>query len=223
LVIYFIQNFKGGGMTHTVFDENHDMYITLYFNPEILRTTISEWINIRDNSMFCNDYTEYSVSIEISDEYNALLYILLHELSHVYDIYNNITPYTEPDLKKISSTSKNASQFINGIWEDYCVPVDKYDYLHDYTISFYGIGGGMSNTKIMEIYQNINKTPFVSVYGSQNWAEDFAEVYTCYYLETHFGIEYKIKIYRNNILQMEYSPNDNDLVKRRHTIFKNIK
>ena len=53
--IYFVNNFLGGGMTLPIFDNNGNMYIALFFNPEILSKSLSEWINFRDNSAFTNN------------------------------------------------------------------------------------------------------------------------------------------------------------------------
>jgi hypothetical protein len=213
IAIYFIENFKGGGMTNYLFDENNNMFITLYFNPEIFEKTISEFITYRDNSVFHGNDTV--ISIEICSDYKALLYILLHELSHVYDYYNHITPFTEPILKNVISKSKRTTEFVNGIWNDYYSPVKKYNKGNWQKISFYDLGNRINDTNIIQMYDELIKTPFVSIYSTQNWAEDFAEYFTYYYLKEHLNLEYKVKIYRNDILERNYNFGDNNLIDKR--------
>jgi hypothetical protein len=221
IAIYFIENFKGGGMTNYLFDENDNMYITLYFNPEIFEKTISEFISYRDNSIFHSD--DVIVSIEIGGEYKALLYILLHELSHVYDYYNHVTPFTEPALKNIISHSKRTTEFVNGIWKNYYSPMERYNKGYWQNISFYDIGERINDTGIIQMYDELMETPFVSIYSTQNWAEDFAEYYTYYYLKNYLNMEYKTKIYRKGILERNYNLKENNLINKRFGIMEKIK
>jgi len=61
IVVYFIENFMGGGMTYPVFDNKGNMYIIWIYNTEILRQNISSWINYRENSYFDNDLANYFI------------------------------------------------------------------------------------------------------------------------------------------------------------------
>jgi hypothetical protein len=221
IAIYFIKNFKGGGMTNYLFDESNNMYITLYFNPEIFEKTISEFISYRDNSFFHSN--DIVVSIEISSEYKALLYILLHELSHVYDYYNHITPFTELELRNIISHSERTTEFVNGIWKNYHSPVERYNKGNYQNISFYDLGKRINDKNIIQMYDKLMETPFISIYSTQNWAEDFAEYYTYYYLKSYMNMEYKTKIYRNGILEKNYNLKENKLINKRLGIMEKIK
>jgi hypothetical protein len=220
LGIYFINNFKGGGMTLPVFNNNGNMYMVLFFNPEILRQNITEWINYRDNSAFLNNRDDISISIECNSSYYALLHTLVHEASHVYDYYNYVTPFTERFLedKRIGFPT----DFVKDIWNNYDEPNTEYNFANRENIFSYDLGERIDKHFAIEIYQSLKNTPFSSVYGSKTWAEDFAESFTWWYLNKYFDIEYNTEILDGKIILVHYNPLNNELVKKRYKIFEGI-
>ena len=214
LGIYFIENYLGGGMTLPVFSNAGDMYIVLFFNPEILRQNISEWINFRDNSTFSNTESSISVVIESSTDYRALIQTLFHEACHVYDFYNFVTPVR--DRKKIPT------EFINNVWNDFDEPIEKYNFTKRNNLSFYELGEKIDKEYALDIFTALKNTPFSSLYGSTSWLEDFAETCTWYYLNKYYGIKYTTQLYKDGKLLLSYDPNDNELVTRRYKIFEKI-
>jgi hypothetical protein len=40
-------------------------------------------------------------------------------------------------------------------------------------------------------------SPFISLYGSLNWAEDLSEFLTFYHLTEKMGLSYRLGVYRN--------------------------
>ena len=180
IAIYFIENFLGGGMTCGAFDHDGYLYMILFFNPEILRCSITDWINFRENSCFNDDAHTITVNAECTGEYCALLHTLFHEASHVYDYHYHITPFTELYFKHDDSPLKTG--FTDMIWADYDLPVMEYNFPHRNELHSYGLGPAQSKKRAFDIYESLSKTPFPTVYGSQNWAEDFAESFTWFYL-----------------------------------------
>ena len=65
------------------------------------------------------------------------------------------------------------------------------------------------------MYQALEKTPFVSLYGSQNWVEDFAEYCTWYYFTAQLHQPYRIIISRDCMTEMIYEPMESALVQER--------
>ena len=216
--IYFISNFLGGGMTLPVYDNNGAMYTVLFFNPNILHKTISEWINFRDNSAFTND-SAISVIIECNSNYYALIHTLVHEAAHVYDYYNHITPFTEESLK--DDKTKFPTEFVNGVWNDYDIPIAEYDFEDRKRISFYELGEKIDRKSATEIFTLLKRTPFSSLYGSTTWAEDFAESFAWYYLKSYCSINYITTIDDENN-SITYDPNENELAKKRYKIFEEL-
>ena len=218
--IYFVNNFLGGGMTEAIFDDSGNMYMVLFFNPEILHRNITEWINFRDNSIFINNENSISLIIECDSNYHALIHTLLHEASHVYDYYNNVTPFTEDFLK--NSRTKFQTEFIKNVWNDYDEPIAEYNYENRKRISFYGLGEKIDIRYAVNFFAALEKTPFNSLYGSKTWAEDFAESFAWYYLNKYCDIKYVTLLMKNESVLINYDPNNSELVKGRYKILEEI-
>ena len=220
-VVFFIKNFTGDGMTQWAYDKKGTMYMIRFYNPEILHRTMDEWINFRENSFFdADDESDITLTVECSGNYFALLHTLIHEGSHVYDYYYHVTPFTEPFLQSEHSALK--TNFTNKVWEDHSRPVNEYDFLYRDSLSAYGLGPSQNRSRIVTIYSSLSKTPFASLYGTKNWAEDFAESFTWFYLEKHLNCIYRFRISRNNEDVLLYEPLLNPLFTDRFENFRAI-
>ena len=218
--IYFVNNFLGGGYTLPIFDNDGNMYMALFFNPEIMNQKICVWINFRDNSAFTINDSKISVNIEINSQFLALIHTLVHEASHVYDYYNYVTPYTEPFLR--SNKTIFPTEFVKGIWINYNETMDEYNFIQRENIYSYDLGERINKKYVIEIYQALKQPPFSSIYGSKNWAEDFAESFTWWYLFNYFNINYITKIFDDENLMFTFNPNENELVKARYKIYESL-
>ena len=216
IAIFFIENFKGGGMTFSAFDKDGNIYIILFFNPEILHRPISDWINYRDNSYFNEDTQDIKITAECSGNYFALLHTLIHEASHVYDCYYHITPFMEPCLKNKNSAAN--TDFTKMVWRDYNSPITEYDFPYRNELYSYGLGPAQSNYLAFDIYKSLANTPFPTLYGSKNWAEDFAESFTWFYLGEKLNCHYRVSINETFV----YEPFLNKLFTDRFSRFKEI-
>jgi hypothetical protein len=208
----------GGGMTLPIFDNNENMYMVLFFNPEILQQNISDWINFRDNSSFTINDSKISINIEINSQYLSLIHTLLHEASHVYDYYHYITPYTEPFLRNDNTIFP--TEFVKDIWVNYDEPIEDFNFKYREDIHSYDLGERINKEYAIDIYQALKRTPFSSIYGSKTWAEDFAEGFTWWYMNKYFNMNYKTYIFYDNNLVLIYNPNENELANHRYMIFE---
>ena len=142
LGIYFVDGFMGSGMADYVLGPNDSLYTILIFNPEALRESLSDWMTFRENSCFIRDNGRYSVEVDCGDAYTGFLYALLHESSHIVDMVEKFTPYTEPALAELQNLGLGTSTpFTRDEWEAYDTPVARYRIDHRDRISFYGLGG----------------------------------------------------------------------------------
>ena len=218
--IFFVDKFIGAGMCDSVFDRKGALYSIIILNSRILKVSMSNWMNYRDNSIF-NKTANITVKSICKPNNPQLLQTLVHEISHVYDYHMHVTPYTDPQLaifKKSDSTP-----FIDNVWESYYTPVKEYNFRNRNNISFYGLGRRkVDNSYAAELYRDLSNTPFSSMYGSLSWGEDFAEAFTWFYLWKRFGIEYKVNVYRNKTLLVEFSPSKNKIVKQRSRILEEL-
>ncbi|MCL1864374.1 MAG: hypothetical protein FWF73_01005 [Spirochaetes bacterium] len=220
LGIFFVDEFIGGGLSDYVFDSEGTLYSIIILNPKILKVSMSDWINFRDNSIF-NETKGITVKSICKPNKLQLLQTIVHEISHVYDYHRHITPYTDAQLT-IFKTS-DTSPFIDNVWESYHKPVKEYDFPNRDNISFYGLGDKkIDSSHAPKLYSDLLNTPFSSIYGASSWGEDFAESFTWFYLEKHFGIEYTVNVYKDRSLLVEFSPLKNKIVEQRRRILEEL-
>ncbi len=221
IAIYFVNNFLSSGYSEWAMDENNNIFAFIVFNTQVLKNNISQLITAKENTCFIDDDPSYNIQIDCGNKYNSFLYILTHEATHVVDYVKNITRFIEPIFKNYYNNKNKVYQFTDGVWKNYFTPIDKYDFKGRNLISFYGFNGG-AKIKISEavmIYSNLMETPFVSLYGSLNWAEDLAEFVTYYHLTQKLNLPYSIKIYKANKLIFKFEPMKSPIVQNR---FKTI-
>lgn len=193
--IYFVNNFLGSGMTDYVLDDKKNMFTILIFNPATLKNDMSTWMTIRENSCFIRNDQRVTVTVKCGNLYVGFMYALLHESSHVVDYLNQTTPYVDKDAKLLKAGNvPSATAFTRGVWKDFDTPIRKYDFPERKQATFYGLGNGpkLAITDAPKIYEQLRETPFVSLYGSQAWPEDFAEFATWYHFTQKLGQPYEI-------------------------------
>ena len=117
--IYFINNLYGNGIADYVVDENNEIYTILIINSTVFNCTVSELVTEKENSCYNADNDNINLNIEINDAYTGLLYILLHETTHIVDYCNRITPYVEPNYDKITGLLERPYKFTYTVWKSY--------------------------------------------------------------------------------------------------------
>ncbi|MBU1076753.1 MAG: hypothetical protein KKH98_05630 [Spirochaetes bacterium] len=215
--IYFIENFLGYGVTDWVLDKTGQVYFYMIFNPDVLRKNISQVITEKEMTCFKKDTDEIDVKINCMTNHSGFLYILLHESTHAVDYVNNITPYVEPVMAKVTGEINKKSRFTKDIWEEYAEPEDKYDYKYRSDITYYGMNDGpkINISEAADFYKQLKETPFTSSYASLNWAEDLAEFVTFYQLTQKLEKPYQIKVLKNKKVIFQYEPMKQKKVKKR--------
>jgi len=198
--LYFVNNFQGSGYVEYIFSNTGEIYFILILNSATLKQSISELLTARDNTTFLNNNSNIKLNIKLStakkNNESALLYILLHEGAHIIDYTYQLTPFVEPDLKQFAKTKIEENEFAKNVWLDYKTPIEKYNFAGRDKLSFYYLSGApkLDIKSADNIYEMLANTPFVSLYASLNWAEDFAELFAVYYLTDVLKMKYKIEI-----------------------------
>ncbi|MFH1537561.1 MAG: hypothetical protein ABIH66_01290 [bacterium] len=181
LGIYFIENLLGSGFAEFVPDEEGKDHYFMLFNPKVLKMDASEWITDKERSCFIEE-PGYELEIDIGEGLSGFYYIFSHEISHVYDYIAKVTP---GEGKLESEKDRENYPFIGGVWDEFGKPKDKYTFNGMGDITFYGMNDG-PKIKISEapaLYDRLQQSPFVTLYGAVNWMEDFAE-----YMAAHMNI-----------------------------------
>ena len=209
--IYFVKNFRTAGMTHYVFSDKEGLFLALIFNPEILTTDMGKWLAYRDTSTALED-AKIRIEVDIESNFAVLLYTLVHELSHVVDIYYKAQMFPWPGLQY----EKYASILpADDVWQSFYIPKKRYDFPNRKKIRPYGLGFRISPRELISIYKALPKYPYVSVYAAISSGEDFAETFTVCYLKEYHNLEYRVKIFYSDELKATFTPLKSPKVRHR--------
>lgn len=217
--VIFINGFLGSGMTDFIYDDSGNMYNYFVFNPATLKMNLSDWLTYKEKTCFI-DQPGYDIRVTATTNMVAFPYIIAHETLHLFDFYNEVTPFVEP-FNSIYMRSRGVNppawtDFTKGYWESYNKPVDEYGFGLRNKISFYGFGG--PNFREMDaayLYRKLNERPFASLYACMNWAEDAAELFAFTHLKRVYGAEVTFTCLSNGMETARYAPMDNPLVTNR--------
>ncbi len=211
IAFYFVNGFIGGGMADYVLDEAAALFSVMVINPEALERSLSEWLTFRERSAFAPAASDTANHIDLTviagEGRAALLYVLLHEGAHIADFAKRYTPFVEPNLSELGFAAA-ATPFARGVWAAYDKPVAAHDFAGRAQLSFYGLGKKALAPidEAAAMFKALSLTPFVSLYGSRNWAEDFAEAFVWYYLTRRLGGTYRVELRRAGELVYVHEP-----------------
>lgn len=214
LGIYFIPDFMGSGFTEWVVDSRGDVYAFMVLNTSVLKSNLSEILTAKERTCFINDDPEYAIRINAGTRYSGLLYIFLHESIHLVDYVKNITPHVDDSINEFQKKGIIRTIFTSDIWESYNKPRVKYSFTG--RVFFYGIK--KPKLRISEspsVYRELAKSPFVSLYGSQSWAEDLADLATFYHITRILKQPYIIQVEKGPRTILSVQPMDSPEVRRR--------
>jgi len=214
LAVYFVPNFMGSGLTEWVLDRNGKVYGFMVINPLVLRHNASELLTLKERTCYIIDEPEYTVRFNTGTRCSGLLYILLHESTHLVDYVLHITPYVDDAINDYLDRHITRTPFTDRVWTAYSRPVKKLSFTG--SVSFYGIRKpALKLSESFNIYRELSSSPFVSLYGSQTWAEDLAEMLSFYHITETLKQPYVISVWKGQRLLLSVRPMDSPLVKLR--------
>jgi len=222
--IYFVNNFHGSGLTDYILADTSNLYLIIIVNPRTLNTSLSQWLTLRENSCFMNNASRLRVEVDCGQELSGFMYVLLHEASHGVDYIMQYTPYPEIDLLQISDYKIGNRLFVDGVWKKYSQPTMENNFSLRNKITFYGFGRGpkLKIEDAIEVYKQLSDTAYISLYGSQSWAEDFAELVTFFHLTHKLNQPYEINCYENEKQIFNYNPMKSVKLKNRIKLIQSI-
>lgn len=207
--ISFMDNMPNTALTSPVETSGPVKMFNITCRAEILNETISEWATWKENTCYVNSENDnYQVVIDAGN-LDAIVYVLLHEATHVIDAVVNITPH--PDESGVSAAS---TPFTTDVWNAINKPLDKATSALLETTRFRN-GKPVVISSARDVYKALWETPFVSLYSMASWHEDLAEIVTIYHLTQKMHQPYKITVKKNGITIFTYEPFSNKRVKRR--------
>lgn len=200
LSISFLDDMPNTALTSAVnFEDRYNLY-HITFRAAILQQTVSEWLTWKERTCFDTTNSSLRVSVE-GGSLNALVYVLLHETSHVVDAALGLTVRLPGKLLDREVTS----HFTDSIWKDRTTVYSNYLQPALQGIVFRRDGKPIPVSEATNVYNALQKTPFVSLYGSSARSEDFAEYVSVYHFmhDLHQPIRVIIKDKQKEVFAYE--------------------
>ncbi len=196
-------------LTSPVVTSDSVKMFNITFRAEILKQTISEWTTWKENTCYIkSEDNQYEVIID-SGNLDAIVYVLLHEATHVVDAVLDLTPHLNEQDVFIGSDS-----YTKNFWDKFNeTSLNVISPLLETTL--FKTGKTMPVSYAPDVYKALRETPFVSLYSTASWYEDLAEMLTIYHLTEKMKQPYKVLVKKNGITMITYEPNKNKQVKKR--------
>lgn len=207
--ISFMEGMPNTALTSPVGPPNDRQMFNITFRAGLLHETISEWATAKENSCFTpGGDANYKVQVE-GGQMNAIIYILLHEATHIVDAVLELTPHPSEQ-----NTTIKATNFTKDIWLETNKPHPKYrDPLLDRT--FFRSRKTIPVSLAPEVYQKLAKTPYPSLYAMAAWYEDIAELVTIYHLSRKLNQPFYVVVSKDHAKVFRFEPMNNRLVQQR--------
>lgn len=206
--ISFVEGMPNNALTYQ--DARSNNALKLYditIRAGVLNETVSQLVTNKENSCFDSSGSTMKVSID-AGQMNALVYILLHEATHVVDGVLNFTPDT-------GKVDPEALPLTAAIWQDRVHAKPAYrDPILDATC-WHVAGKKIPIADAIGVYKAFEKTPFASLYGSNNWHDDVAELVAWHDMTAMLHQPYAIQIIKAGKVVFSYAPMKSTLVQRR--------
>ena len=213
----FVDGMTGGGtaLTSTVNPHEPVRLCDIAINAAIFRQNVSEWLSAKERRCFETAGSPLRINIEAGTRLGALVYVLLHEATHVVDSALGITPHFGGVGQSLTTTGRPATAFTDGVWNGLTLPVARYrDPLRE-QLWFYSGTRPIPVDQAPAMYDSLRRTPFVSLYAGRNWLDDLAEFVTVYHLTEVLKQPYRIVVRRGNQEIFAYEPRKSELVRGR--------
>jgi hypothetical protein len=184
----------------------------IIINARILDETLSEFATRKERQLFDAENSPLSVSV-VAGSMDAVAFVLAHEATHVVDMVLGLTPPPAPAGVQIPETDQKA--FARGIWESALTPVNAYRGGLLDTIPLRTGGERLNIEDAQALYEDLERTPFVSVYASLIVIEDLAELVAWRQMTEEYDQPYRIEIRNDTGVVYSYEPMKSPLVRRR--------
>jgi hypothetical protein len=209
--ISFLDGMPNTALTSTVNPGEPYKLFDVTIRAGILNQDVSELLTQKERTCFETANSPLTVSVQ-GGTLDAIVYVLLHETTHVVDGSLHITPEAGPGDRPDKSS---ATSFTKDVWSGRTTHAPRYRDTLLESVRFYSDGKVLSIDQAEAVYTALSRTPFVSLYGSNNWYDDLAEVVAWYHLTEKLKQPYRIEIRKNDQVIFAYEPMRSGLVRSR--------
>ena len=198
-------------LTSTVNPDEPYKLFHITIRAGILNQDVSEFLTQKERTCFETANSSLNVFIR-GGRLDAIVYVLLHEATHIVDGSLQIT--TERGVGDRLNES-SVTSFTKDVWTGRTTLAPQYRNTLLESIIFRADGKVLSVDQSEAVYAALSRTPFVSLYGSTNWHDDLAEVVTWYHLTEKLKQPYRIEIRKEGKVIFVYEPMKSRLVRSR--------
>lgn len=207
--ISFMDNMPNTALTSPVETTDSSQKFNITFRAEIINETVSQWATWKENTYYTfPEGSGMEITID-AGELDAMVYVLLHEATHVVDAVLALTPHSGE-----GDTVAAPTAFTRGIWHTANVPEKAFISPLLETTRFRS-GKQVPVSDAPKIYKDLQKTPFVSLYSTAAWFEDLAELVAIYHLTAKLNQPFRVSVKQNSKEIMSFEPMKSKLVKKR--------
>ena len=198
--ISFMDNMPNTALTSPVDADSLTQQFNITFRAGIFKETISQWATWKENSYYLkSDRENYEVVINAGN-LDAIVYVLLHEATHIVDAVLKITPKTENIEDIVEPTP-----FISKVWYKMNEPFEESTSTLLETTRFRS-GKQVPIAEASAVYKALKKSPFTSLYSMASWHEDLAELVTIYHLNKILKEPFTITVKKNDESEFNFEP-----------------
>ncbi|MDG3008101.1 hypothetical protein [Paludisphaera mucosa] len=205
--VSFLDGMPNTALTSTVNPDEPYRLCDLTIRAGVLGEDVSTWLTQKERTCFDAAGSPLSVTVE-AGTLDAIVYVLLHEGTHVVDSTLGLTPSPRPGAPP-------ATPFTEGVWSDRLTPRPAYRDPLLQRIAFRREGEMLPVDQAEAVYAALLRTPFASLYGSSNWHDDLAESLALHHLTQVLAQPYRIVIRKEGREILAYEPMKSDLVRKR--------
>ncbi len=207
--ISFLDDMPNTALTSPIDAGGATKLFNITFRASLLNENISQWATGKENTCFRQEAdSRYRVHVEGGDM-DAIIYVLLHEATHIVDVVRNLTPHPTQ-----ASAVAQPTPFTQDVWRTMNKPAELYlDSLLEQTR--FRSGKPLPIGRAPEVYARLAKTPFPSLYAMAAWSEDIAELVTIYHLTLKMKQPFTIVVTKNTVELARFEPMKHALVKQR--------
>ena len=203
--IYFIDGLPNNALTFPDGGTTTEPVYSIAVRAGALHETVSELVTRKERTLFDSAASELSVTVD-GETLNAMVYVLLHETTHIVDFAVGATP--DP------AHSIGDHPLVSGIWRDGITPADQYRLPRLMGI-LWRTGRVMPITHAADLYDALGRTPFISVYASCDSRDDLAELVAWTELTGRLHQPYRILISKGANVMRVIEPAQSELVQAR--------
>jgi hypothetical protein len=210
--VSFLDGMPNTALTSTVNPDEPYRLFDITIRAGVLREDVSEWLTWKERTCFEAAGSPLSVAVE-AGKLDAIVYVLLHEATHVVDSCLRITPAIASGDPPAGGAPAGA--FTEGVWSGHTTPSPRYRNPLLERVRFRAGGRTLAIGQAEAVYTSLRRTPFVSLYGSSNWYDDLAEYVALYHLTEVLKQPYRLVIRKGGKEVFAYEPMKSDVVRGR--------